>query len=367
MADSNITQTTLAFSRLNEPAFNSAPVTAADYVSYETTARILPLPDAEKQQDVARIGAGSASAYPTTQRTGVLSPTTLEISDVVNVEKLPIFTELYMGKPEVVGDVVIVEAAKAWRHIQYKRNYDLLGRQLPSKSWIVRNNGADFIYTGGVGATIQFQQQGITDPTFSFGVVTGGSYLRISALAAFGAVAVPTRNQLKDMMGAETILSYNDGALRTLNGRWKSFTFSGNNNIDTGDLRAGLPRVGDAACPTRGWYRTQLLAGDETVTAEFRVAHDDVLREWDNAQTNTDVTNFDILMRGACVPTSAANQQYSTKVSVGHCFFRNVRGGDDNNLAVNDVGVFPVRNGSYYGVWKVEYVTDQAGVLQPTA
>lgn len=364
MGDSTLTQTTLAFSTLNESAFNTYPDEAADYTTYETTARAMPLPDAEKQQDEPRIGAGAAGAYPTFQRSGVLQPIAVEIADVVNAEKFPIFSQMYFGEPEVSGDIAVVEASKAWRHFFYKQNFDELGRQLPSKSFIMKNNGAAFIYTGGVGGSLNMQQSGIVDPKFSFGVITSGNYVELSTLGSFGTLSVPTRDPLKDMMGAESILSYNDGSSRNLNGRWKSITWNANNNIDTGDLRAGLPRTAAATCPTRGWYRNKLLAGDESVAIEFRVAHDDVMREWNSAQLDTALTSFEWLMKGSCIPTTAAANQYSVKNSVGKCYFRNVRGGEDNNLAIQDVAVFPVRNGSYFGVWKQEIVNGSSGVLQ---
>lgn len=364
MSDSTMTQTTLAYQILNEGAYNEHAETAEDYQTFETTARILPIPDVEKQQDEQRIGGGAASAYPSFQRSGVLIPQAIDISDIVNVDKFPIFANMYYGTPEESGDIAVVEASKAWRHFFYKQNFDLLGRQLPSKTFAMRNNGAAFLYTGGVGGTLQVSQNGITDPRFTFGVVTSGNYLAIDDINDFGEFALPTRSPDKDMLGAETILTYNDGSSRSLQGRWKSFNWQGNNNIDTGDLRAGLARVNNAACPTRGWYRNKLLASDETVTCTFRVAHDDVMREWDNAQKDTVLTTFDILMKGQCIPTTAANNQYAVKISHGKGYFRNIRGGDDNNTAVIDVDFFPVRNGSYFGTHRMEIVNGMNGVIQ---
>lgn len=362
MGDSTLTQTTLAYSTAIEAGVNTISQLASGYTTYETLARILPIPNAEKQSDEQRIGGGAGSAYPTFQRSRVLEPQAIEMSDIVNVERFPTMLRQHAGTPEVVGDIQVVEATKAWRHHFYKQNFDTLGRQLPTRTYIVKNNGAYFAFGGGVSGTLQIQQNGIDDPRFTNGIVTTGYYEDVDLIGGFGSLTLPTRDPLKDMFGAETGISYNDGTLRSLQGRWKSFSFSSNNNIDTGDLRAGLARVAAAACPTRGWYRGFLNAGDESVSMEFRVAHDDLMREWDAAQLDTVLTQFDVLMKGSCVPTTATNTQYSVKLNIGKCYFRNIRGGDDNNLAVLDVGVFPVRNGSYFGVWKAEVVSGESGI-----
>jgi hypothetical protein len=362
MGDSTLTQTTLAYSTAIESAVNTVPQTAGLYTTYETTARTFVLPNAEKQSDEPRIGGGAASAYPSFQRSRVLEPMGIEIADVVNVERFPTQLRQHMGTPEVSGDIAIVEATKGWRHFYYVQNFDSLGRQKPTRTYIVKNNGAYFAYAGGTSGTMQISQSGIDDPKFSNGIVTTGYYEDVDLISGFGSLTVPTNDPLKLMLGAETSISYNDGTTRSLNGRWKSFTFNSNNNIDTGDLRAGLPRVQNSACPTRGWYRNFLNASDESVSLEFRVAHDDNMREWEAAQLDTVLTTFDILMKGSCIPTTAANTQYSVKLSVGKCYFRNIRGGDDNNLAVLDVTVFPVRNGSYFGVWRAEVVNGQSTV-----
>lgn len=364
MADSTLTQTTLAYSTDYEPSPNEVIQDASDYTTYETLARILPIPNAEKQADEQRIGAGAASAYPTFQRSRVLEPQAIDISDIVNVERFPTFYQQHAGTPEDAGDIAVVEATKAWRHFFYKQNFDDLGRKPRTRSYIVKNNGAYFAYGGGVSGTLQIQQNGIDDPRFTNGIVTTGYYEDVAAIVGFGTLDVPTRDPLKDMLGAETVIYYTDPVtVRSLSGRWKSFNFNSNNNVDTGDLRAGLARVAGAACPTRGWYRAFLNWGDETVGLEFRVAHDDLMREWNAAQLDTVITTFDILMRGSCIPTTAANTQYSVKLSVGKCYFRNIRGGDDNNLAVLDVTVFPVRNGSYFGVWKGEVVNGVSSII----
>jgi hypothetical protein len=361
--DSTLTQTTLAYSTDTEASPNTVPQVAAEYTTYETLARILPIPNAEKQSDEQRIGGGAASAYPTFQRNRVLEPQAIDMSDIVNAERFPTQFRQHLGAVEEIASIEVLEALKAWRHNFFKMNFDVSGRTPETRTFIVKNNGAYFAYGGGVSGTLQIQQNGIDDPRFTNGIVTTGYYEDIALVGGFGTLSVPTRDPLKDMLGAETALSYNDGVLRSLQGRWKSFNFNSNNNVDTGDLRAGLSRVNAAVCPTRGWYRNYLNWGDETISLEFRVAHDSLMLEWNAAQLNTVLTSFDIFMKGSCIPTTVGNIQYSVKVSVGKCYFRNVRGGDDNNLAVLDIGVFPVRNGSYFGVWKGEVVNGMSGVI----
>lgn len=363
MGDSTLSQSTFAYSSAKETTFNTVPHLAASYTTYETLARIMPLPNAEKQADEPRIGGGAASAYPTFQRSRVLEPVAIDVSDIVNTSKMPTLLQRHMGEADGTVAVEVVEATKLWKHTFRKMNFDTAGRQLPSSSFIVKNNGAYFGYGGCVGGTFQVQQNGIDDPKFTSGQIGSGYYEDISLIGGFGTLPVPTRDPLQDMLGAETAITYNDGSPRSLQGRWKSFSFSSNNNIDTADLRAGLTRVASAACPTRGWYRGFLNANDETVTCEVRVAHDADMREWDSAQLDTALTTFDILMKGSCHPTTAANNQYSVKISIGKCYFRNIRGGDDNNLAVLDTTVFPVRNGSYFGVYETECTTGSSSLI----
>jgi len=366
MADSTLTQTTFAYSIASEVTYNGAPVLFSDYATFETLARILPLPNAQKQADEPRIGGGAASAYPTFQRSRVLEPMAIDISDIVNTDMLCAkLARRHMGG--VDGDVAIatVEATKLFKHTFLKRNMDTGagGRQLPGTSIIMKNNGAYFVYAGCVGGSLQIQQNGVDDPRYTSGLIGTGLYLDAATYVSAGTFTAPTRDPLRDMLGPETAITYNDGSARSLQGRWKSFSWSSNNNIDTNDLRAGMSRVAAAACPTRGWYRSFLNASDETVSLEFRVAHDGAMLEWNSAQLDTAITSFLIEMKGSCHPTTAANNQFKVGIAVGKSYFRNIRGGDDNNLAVVDVQVFPVRNGSYFGVHQLQFTTHDISVI----
>lgn len=364
MPDSTISQTLLAYSTALEAAFNTNPVLATDFTAFETQARLFFVPNVAKSPDVPRVGAGAASAYPSDQRSSVLEPPAIDIQDVVNVEHFPIFERQHMGQTEVLGDIEELDVGIAYRHHHYKQNFDNDGRQLDSRSIIARNNGATFIYTGCVSNSLQIQQTGIEDPQFTAGFVGSGNYVDYTAIAPpFGQVATPTRDGSKDMLGAETIITYNDGGAKSLQGRWISFSWTSNNNIQTQNLRAGLPRVNAETCPTNGWYRNQLLADDETYSLEIRIAHDDAMDEWDDAQRNVVLTDFFIDMRGNCIPTTTNDTQYAVGIRTGKCYFRNVRGADDNNDAVLDIAVFGVRNGTHFGVHKFEIVDGSNAII----
>lgn len=365
MADSLLSQTGIAYSTAPETIYNTFYALASDYKSIVTRARSFPLPSSEKGDDMGVIGRGSKSMYPSYQLTGFLDPTVIEIQDKVNVGSFATLLRRFMGKPEVVGDILVVEATKAWKHFFYEQDPDALGRQLPSTSMVYRNNGADFVYGGLVGSTLQIQQAGVADPMFTMQLVGSGLHTRIRDIApTFGSLAEPAAENY--MLGAESRVQYTDPqATRSLTStrRLKSISFSANNNIDTGDLRAGAPRVNGTGCPGDGWYRDFLLMGDKTATAEFRVTMDDDMREFTAAKKDTVITSFEWEMRGYCVPTSASNTQYANKLSIGKCFFRTPRGGEDNNTLIKDITVFPVLNASYWGVYKFEVTNGQSAVI----
>lgn len=365
MADSLLQQTVIAYSKLPEVSYNGIYVLASDYNAIVTRARSFPLPSTEKGDDTGVIGGGSKSMYPSYQTTGFLEPIVIEIQDRVNVGSFVTFLRRFEGKPELLADVQVVEATKAWRHHYYEQDPAALGRQLPSTSMVYRNNGADFVYGGTVGSTLQLQQAGVADPMFTLQQVGSGYHQRIRDIApAFGTVAEPAAENYG--LGAESRVQYTDPvATRSLTStrRLKSIGFSASNNLDTGDLRAGAPRVNGVGCPGQGWYRDFLNMGNKTASAEFRVAIDDNMREWTAAQNDTVLTSFEWDMRGYCVPTTATATQYSVKLSIGKCHFRTPRGGEDNNTLIKDLTVFPVLNASYWGVYKFEVTNGQAGIV----
>lgn len=357
MADSQLSQTSIAFSSLPETAYNTAYILASEYKSIVTRARSFPLPSNEKGDDLGVIGDNRV--YPSRQTTGFLDPVVVEIQETVNVGWFNNLLRRFMGKPELVGDIAVVEATKAWRHHYYEQDPNSLGRQLPSSSVVYRNNGADFLYSGMVGSTLQIQQAGVADPQFTLQLVGSGLYKRIRDITSPVFGTLPASVVEQTMLGPETRVQYTDPlATRTITNprRMKSISFTANNNIDTGDLRAGAPRVNGAGCPGGGWYRDFLNMGDKTAAAEFRVAIDDDMREWASAQNDDIITNFTWDMRGYCIPTTAANNQYQCTVKIGKCYFRTPRGGEDNNTMVKDITVFPVVNATYWGGYKFEVI-----------
>jgi hypothetical protein len=367
MADSLLSQTGIAISTLPETAYNTMFVLASGYDSLVTRARSFPLPSNEKGDDTGTIGRGSKSIYPSVQTTGFLEPQVIEIQDKLNVGSFVKQLRRFMGKPELVGDIQVVEAAIAFRHHYYEQDPDALGRQLPASDIVYRNNGADFVYGGMVGSSLQLQQAGVADPTYTIQHVGSGLYQRIRDITspAFGTLADPATENY--MLGPETRVQYTDPTTTrsmTSGRRLKSISFTANNNLDTNDLRAGAPRVNGTGCPGSGWYRDFLNMGDKTATAQFRVTVDDNMFEWTNAQTDAIITNFTWTNKGYCVPTTAATNQYEVTLKIGKCYFRTPRGGDDNNTLVKDLTVFPVLNASYWGVYKFEVVNGVNAIVQ---
>ena len=369
MADSYGSQTSIAISKLPESSFGTIYDDAtSDYDSILTRARILPMPDIRKSDDMGVVGRGSSSMYPSYSENEVMNPVGLEIQYTVNCNSFLKQLRRYMGKDMVSGDVTVVEATKAWKKIMYELDPDV-SRQLPSSSIVYRNNGADFIHGGCVGSTLNISQQGSQDPQYTMAFMNGGKYLRVRDVdpGPFGTLpAVAAENRLK---GAESRVQYTDPAgtlsLVTPNRRLKSISFSANNNLDVEDERAGLPRVGEVACPDKGWYKDYLLFGDRQVSAEMRVMLDDDMREWDAVISNSDITNFTWDMKGYCIPTTAVDTQFGLKLVIPYCGFRAPRGNEDSNKMVTDVTIFPMLPASptHYGVYRFEATVGTSNAL----
>lgn len=368
MADSYGSQTSIAFSKAPEVAFGTIYEAAAtDYDSILTRAKILPLPDIRKSDDMGVVGRGSSSMYPSYSENEVVNPINLEINYTVNCDSFLKQLRRYMGKTMVSGDVVVEEASIAWRKKMYELDPDT-SRQLPSSSIVYRNNGADFIHGGCVGATLNLSQQGSQDPQYTMAFSNGGKWLRArDTTLAFGTLpAVAAENRLK---GAETRAQYTDPSgtlnLVTSGRRLKSISFSGNNNLDVEDERAGLPRVGEVVCPNKGWYKDYLLFGDRQISAEMRVMLDDNMREWNAVISNLDITNWKWNMKGYCIPTSITNTQYGLDVIIPYSGFRAPRGNEDSNKMVIDIAVFPMLPASptHYGVYRMEAITGGSNAI----
>lgn len=368
MPDSYLSQTSIAISTAPEATFGVPSDDAADYRSVLTRARILPLPDIRKSDDTGLIGRGSSSMYPSYQENEVMMPVGIEINYTVNVDSFLIKLRRFMGKDMVSGDVTVSEASHVWKKIMYELDPDV-SRQLPSTSIVYRNGGADFIHGGCVGSTLNISQQGSQDPQYTMSFLNGGNYIRISEIdpGPFGTLAaVPAENRLK---GAETRAQYTDNIgtlnLVTPNRRLRSISWTANNNLDVDDERAGLPRVGDVACPNKGWYKDYLLFGDRQASGEMRVMLDDDLREWSAVIENKAITNWKFQMKGYCIAASTTNLQNGLDIVVPYCGFRSPRGGDDAGKSIVDIGVFPMLPAvpTHYGVWRAEATVGGSNAL----
>lgn len=367
MADSYISQTAIGLSTQSEEDFGVFYEDAAsDYTKILTRARIIPLPDIRKSDDTGVTGRGSSSMYATYTENEVMNPIGIEVQYTVNVNSFLKMLRRYMGATMVSGDVTVIEALKAWRKKFYELDPDV-SRQLPSSSIVYRNGGADFVHGGCVGSTLNVSQGGSADPQFAMAFMNGGNYERIRNIVGFG--NLPAMAKENRMKGAETRVQYTDPNgtvnLVTPNRRIRSISFSGNNNLDTEDERAGLPRVGDTVCPDAGWYKDYLLFGDRSISAEMRLMIDDDMREWDNVMKNRDITNFKWDMKGYCIPNTTAHDQYGVSLIIPFSGFRSPRGNEDSNKAVKDITVFPMipESPTHYGVYRFEAVTDNSTVI----
>lgn len=368
MPDSYITDTFIAFSLLPEATYGTALLTAANYFSVVTRARLLPLPSNRKSDDLGVIGRGSGSMYPSKQSSDLMNPIGFEMQDRVNVGSFATLLRRYMGHPQVSGDITVVEAAKAWKHTFFEQDPDVDagGRQLPSSSVVYRNKGADFLHPGCVGATLTVSQTGATKPDYTMAFNNGGFYHRIGEITApvFGSLGLPAAEE--EMHGPDSRVLYTDtGGTRNLvvpDRRLKSISFSANNNLDLADERAGLPSMDGSGCPKKGWYRDFLLFGDRQISATYRVMVDATMREWKQAVEDDVITSFTWNMLGNCVPTTATTSRYGVNLIISKCQFRDPAGNEDANKAVADIVVFPEIQATHYGVYKFEVVNGKSTI-----
>lgn len=368
MGDSYISQTGIGFSLLPEPSFGEMFETGADYVSILTRARQLPLPDIRKSDDTGVVGRGSGGENASYTENEVMLPINIEMNYTVNVSSYLLMLRRFMGKTMVNGDVSVVEADIAWKKKFYAIDPDV-NRQLPPSSIVYRNNGADFIHGGCIGGTNTVSQTGSQDPQYTMTFQNGGQNKRIRDILdpAFG--ALPGLAMENRMKGAESRAQFTDNigtlSLVTPARRLRSISFTANNNLDVEDERAGLPRVGDTACPNAGWYKDYLLFGDRSISAEMRVMLDDNMREWKAVMSNQTITNFTWDMKGYCIPDSEVFTQYGLSLIIPTCGFRSPRGGEDGGKAVVDIAIFPMIPAvpTHYGVYRFEAVTGTSALV----
>lgn len=360
----------LAISATPEASYNGILVGASDtYLGMLTTSRDIYIPDKEKQDDTGKVGTGRE--FPTEQRSGYLTVPSLSISEELNIDLAALILRRAMGGADTVG--ADIEASLGF----YPHTWGMLpnttaaGRQLPSSSVLWSIGGADYIWGGVCIESYRVEQQGSGVPTFTANLVSSGINKRLRYLTANGLLAVngsnayngpyagssgteyppafPAPATQRYMLGAETKLQFNDGSNYVVTDaqRLKNFSLTLTNNIRTDDRRPGDPRI-NAANPKDGHYVNRLLHGDRTVAAEMTLVLDDTMREFSDAYNDTIITSFKYTARGlflkkALTPfTESTTNQTTLELTIPKCYFRSVRGSDDNGDAIITISVFPV-------------------------
>lgn len=353
MAESLTSQTVIGVSTAPESSYGTHPVLASNYTPMVVRTRDLPVPESEKLDDRGVVGRGNAM-YPSYQRSGFRVPTAFEMSDVMNVGTLCRLLRRYMGK--TAATPTTVEAAIAFLHTFYEADPDVEGLQLPSSSIIYQNNEFDYIHRGCVGSTFQAAQTGTADPTYTLGIAGHGNPVRVSSIGGFGTLPVPGQDPY--MYGPSTSSQYTDAtpatvSLTTTVHKWRGATFTANNNLDTGDTRAGMPQA-DPTEPKRGWYRDFLHFGDREVSLEWTMGMDSSYTLKDAEELNTIYTNFTWQMNGDVIPTTASANKYYAKLVIPKFNIRTPRTGEESNKRTKTFTVFPLIHAAHYGVYRFE-------------
>ena len=367
MADSRIRDTILAISTANESTYNGMVVLASDMSTLVTRSTGIPAPVLEKNDDKGVIGNYPNGEFASLQRSGFVVPPAFEISNVVSAEMFFKQVRRFLGKADPVpaaGD--IIEAGIAFKHhAAMLANNTAAGLQLPSSTFAFSNNGLDYLYAGCCGNTLQIQQQGGADPTYAIGYVGSGLYKRIRDVAGpvFGTLAAPAAQNY--MLGPETQVEFTDdsGLLSlTTAHRLRNITINVQNNLRT-DLRLAGASPVDPADLKKGWYLDSLTHGDRDAGATMRIALDDTLREFFDANNDTDITNFTMRMRGYKIPTTAANSRYTVEVVFGKCHFNGQQVTDDGGDAALDINITPCSDGTNFGIVKVDAINGVATAI----
>lgn len=362
MAKSLTKDTLLAMSTTPEASYNSMVVLASGMTPLVTRSTGLPVPTPENSDDRGVIGNQQEGAR--IQRVGFIAPPTWEISDVVNVDTLALQCRRFFGAADSVSTI---EALIAFQHVMTKLpNNTGAGRQLPSSTFAYANNGLDYLYGGACGNTLQFQQSGAADPTFSMAYVASGKYKRIRDISGpvFGTLAAPAA--LNYANGADTELEFTDptGLLSlTTARRLVSITANVNNTLNSGDRYAGNSRV-DPLDKTKGWHLDELLHGDRDQDgADMVITLDDTMREFFDANNNSIITSFKLRFRGYNIPTTAAASEYICELQFRKCYFRGSRFTDNNGTACLAITVFPVINATNFGVTEIRFVNGTSSAI----
>lgn len=369
MGDSRTRDTILAISTANESTFNGMIVLASAMSTLVTRSTGIPAPVNEKFDDKGVIGNYPNGEFASEQRSGFVIPPAFEISNVVSAEMFFKQIRRFFGAPDPTpAGADIIEAGIAFKHYAAMlANNTGAGLQLPSSTFAFSNNGLDYLYAGCCGNTLQIQQQGGADPTYSIGYVGSGKNKRIRDVATpvFGSLVAPVKQNY--MLGPETQLEFtDDGGLLSLttgaSGRLRSVTINVQNNLRTDLKLAGASPV-DVADLKKGWYLDSLQHGDRDAGAVMRIALDDTLRAFYDANNDTDITNFTMRMRGYKIPTTATGSRYQAEVIFNKAHFNGQQVTDDNGDACLDINVTPCSDGVNFGIVKVNCINSVATAI----
>lgn len=387
----------LGISGIPEPNYNSrvpgysatgvapAPANVNNYLGMLTTGRGFPLPDKEKHTDAGKIGR--RRPFMRYQRSGYVLPPTMEIAEEVSADLFAMFLRRCFGgaDPTPAGGAILEPGAAFEHKFGFLDTAGAAGRQLPASSVVYALGGADYVYCGVVFDTIRVDQTNANPPTFTAGMVGSGLHYRLRDLSAAPAV-VAGKNEIQRpdpaapvdqpyMHGAETYMEFTDvnpatGLARTIsltatNQRLRAFTCTISNNHNTGDRRPGDKRI-DATTTTKGWYVNRMLHNRtaEPVTAEMTIMLDDSMIEFDDANSDTEITSYKYRMQGDYIEDATGaftDHQYTVELEYPKCYYRGVRGTDDNGDAVLTVGIAPAENPSVlYGPVRARVINKRA-------
>jgi hypothetical protein len=360
MADSRWKQTILGFSTAVEGSYNAMVLVASGMTGFVTRSTGFPLPDYEKSDDLGVIG--NQNANPTVQRSGFITPPTMEFTDILGTENAMTILRRAMGSADPVpSGGNIIEAGIAFKHSSGWLN-PFTSRQKPSSTFLYSNNGADYLYGGCVVNTYVISQDGVADPTFVASIVGSGLNKRVRDVSGpvFGTLAKPAvQNQ---MLGPSTEVEFTDGGgLYSMTGAHRLISVNAtviNNNLETTDRRAGASPV-DPFDMHKGWYMDYLLTGDPVSACEFRVMLDDNMREYADARNDTVITGFKVRFKGYEIPGSLVGPpktRFQIEVVYGKTYFRGVRATDNNGNAVLDITLFPIDDGVNVGTTTVNWI-----------
>lgn len=183
--------------------------------------------------------------------------------------------------------------------------------------------------------------------------------------------SVPPPAKQNYMLGAETHIQWTtqDGTYFITNvQRLIAFNCTITNALRSDDQRPGDPRITSNSTKA-GWYINRMNHGDRTAAAEMTVMLDDALQELIDANEDVPVTNFTYRARGHYVQdiagsTTSTAFQNTFEIVFPDCFFRAVRGADDNGMATVQIGIFPIDPGTgNFGPVEARIVNNRATAI----